>query len=151
MSPLIRLVIPAVIALALSACGNFDPSSLFSGKDTTGPTPAQTTRADDLDPIFANPQRGDLYAAELTYFSAANFGQSDETAFGLMRVVAVQPDQITVITETNSWVKARGAINTLRGNLAGIEWDEEEEIIIYRNELAHLVAEKKILDARRMD
>jgi len=151
MSPLVRLVIPAMIALALSACEKLDPSSLFSGKDTTGPTPAQITRAGDLDPIFANPQRGDLYAAELTYFSGADFGQSEETAFGLMRIVAVHPDRIILNTETNAWSKARGAINEMRGDLAGIVWDEDEEIVIYRNELPHLVAGKKILDARRME
>jgi len=148
----IRFAIPAAIALtlALSACGKIDPSSLFSDQNKTGPTPAQTTRADDLDPIFADPQPGDLYAAELTYFSADDFGQDGTPAFGLMRVVAVRSDRITLNTETSAWPKARGAINEMRGDLADLEWDEEEEIIIYRNELPHLVAEKKILDARRM-
>jgi len=148
----IRLIIPAAIALALSSCGKIDPSALFAERDTTQ-TPAQSTRAGELDAIFADPQPGDLYAAELTYFSAYDFGNEDpnDARYGLMRIIAVQADRITLNTETGSWLHPRGAINEMRGDLAGIEWDEDEKIEIYRNELSHLIADKRILDARRME
>jgi len=153
----IRCVIPATVALtlALSACGKIDPSAWLPDQNKASEiaeTPAQTTRASELEQIFAEPQFGDVYAAELTYFSAYDFGNTDpnDARYGLMRIVAVHPDRITLNTETNAWPHPRGAINEMRGDLAGIEWDEDEDIEIYRNELAHLVADKKILDARRM-
>jgi len=141
--------IAVILTLSLSACGKIDPAALFAGADKSAPSPAQTTRAGELDPIFADPQTGDLYAAELTYFSGYDFGEEDVPMFGLMRVVQVHPDRITLNTNTNAWSKARGAINDLRGNLSNVEWDEDENIEVYRNELPHLIAEKKILDARR--
>jgi len=149
----IRLALPVVIALALPGCGKIDPSSLFPGRNQTIETPAQSTRAGELDEIFANPQWGDVYAAELTYFSAYDFGNEDpsDARYGLMRIVDVHPDRITLNTEDSARLNARGAINGMRGDLAGVVWDEDEKIEIYRNELPHLVADKKILDARRMD
>jgi len=148
-SPIRFIISIVVLMLSLSACGKIDVSSLFPGKDKTGPTPAQTTRADELDPIFADPQPGDLYAAELTYFSGYDFGQNGNPAFGLMRVVQVHPDRITLNTEISAWPKPRGAINDLRGELSDIEWDEDEKVEVYRKELPQLVADRKILDARR--
>jgi len=151
----IRFALPLALVFALSACGKVDLSSLIPDKknasQTPTTTPAQTTRADELDAIFANPQWGDVYAAELTYFSADDFSLDGDAAFGLMRIVAVHPDRITLNTETSAWPNARGAINDMRGDMADIEWDEEEKIEIYRNELPQLVASKKIVDARRMD
>jgi len=156
MSVRIRFVIPAAIALALSACGKIDPSAWLPGQNNASAipeTPAQTTRASELEQIFAAPHIGDVYAVELTYFSAYDFGNEDpnDARYGLMRIVAVHPDRITLNTETTAWPHPRGAINDMRGDLAGVEWDEDENIEIYRNELAHLVADKKILDARRME
>jgi len=149
----IRFALPVAIVLTLSACGKVDLSSLIPDKNTSSQipatTPAQTTRADDLQAIFAAPQWGDVYAAELTYFSADEFGMDGKAAFGLMRIVAVHPDRITLNTETSAWPNARGAINEMRGDLADIEWDEDEKIEIYRSELSQLVANKKIVDARR--
>jgi len=148
----IRYALPVAIALMLSACGKVDLTSLLPEKKTSSPpatTPAQTTRAGELDEIFANPQPGDLYAVELTYFSAYDFGGEGDPRYGLMRIVAVKPDRITLNTENSAWHNSRGAINDMRGDLADIEWDEDENIEIYRSELPKLVADKKILDARR--
>jgi len=141
--------IAGVLMLSLSACGKIDPSALLARLDKAAQTPAQTTRAEALDPIFASPQLDDLYAAELTYFSAYDFEMDGEPAFGLMRVIAVHDDRITLNTQNTGWYKARKAINDLRGDVSGIEWDEDEDIQIYRNELSQLVADGKILDARR--
>jgi len=153
MSSSIRFTLTVALVLALSSCGKIDPSSLFPNQNkpaqTPATTPALTTRAGELDAIFADPQPGDLYASELTYFSAYDFEGGGDPRYGLMRIVAVHPDRITLNTENNAWPNARGAINDMRGDLDGIEWDEDENIEIYRSELPKLALDKKILDARR--
>jgi len=149
----IRFALPVALVLALSSCGKIDLSSLFPNQNksaqTPATTPAQTTRAGELEQIFANPQVGDVYASELTYFSAYDFGGEGDPRYGLMRIVDVHPDRITLNTENSAWPNARGAINDMRGELVDIEWDEDEKVEIYRSELPQLVADKKILDARR--
>ncbi|MDQ8754901.1 hypothetical protein RCO27_01550 [Sphingosinicella sp. LHD-64] len=158
------------MALAmLSACNNAPTagnavlmSNSAAGADKAGAAPAAQTAASDLDPVLANPQVGDLYAAELTAFSGANFGSArpadatgnggnGEKAYGLLRVVDVAADRVTVITETSAYENSRGAVNDLRGDLANITWDEQERIPINRADFARLVAEDKIIETRRME
>ncbi|MDR1075124.1 MAG: hypothetical protein LBL59_02130 [Xanthomonadaceae bacterium] len=116
---------------------------------------AQSDR--DLDPLLANPRVGDLYAAEVTYFSGVSFNENGavknpmESAYGLMKVVDVAPDKVVVITETSAWPNAQGARNDLRGDLEDITWDENEKITILRDELAKHYADGKIIEARRFD
>jgi len=152
MSLPVRLAAFAALTLVLSACGKIDLSSLFSGQGNTPATPAQSTRAGELEALFADPHVGDIYAAELTYFSAY-FGDEDpnDAHYGLMRIIAVHPDRITLNTEDEAGLNPRGAINDMRGDLADVVWDEDENIEIYRNELSRLIADKKILDARRAE
>ncbi|MBH5328589.1 hypothetical protein H9Q10_02745 [Eikenella sp. S3360] len=111
--------------------------------------------AADLDPILADPQVGDLYAAKLSDFSAADFGDNkgreQEVSYGLMKVVEVQPDRLIVITEDAAWDNPRGARNDLNGDLADITWDESERIPVKRADLAKLVADGSILETRRLD
>lgn len=159
-----------VAALAiLGGCDQLGGGGLASGNavlmnssapaaDKAGAAPAAQAAASDLDPILANPQVGDLYAAELTAFSAQNFGSAgpnesgdSEKAYGLLRVVEVSPERVTVITETSAWPNSRGAVNDLRGDLANITWDEQERIPINRAELARMVADGKIVETRRME
>lgn len=134
------------IAAALAACsGQNAPAA--PGTDATA---AEATPA--LDPVLAAPQVGDVYAAELTHFSGVDFSgpATGEAAYGLMRVIAVDDERITLNTETGAWPKPRGAINELRGDQAEINWDEDEKIEVYRRELPQLVADGRILEARRM-
>lgn len=139
------------IAAALAACSGQGPAPAAADAPA-GAGAAASTAA--LDPVLASPQVGDVYAAELTHFSGVDFGgvgnDGAEAAFGLMRVVEVSDERITLNTETGAWPKARGAINELRGDHAEINWDEEEKIEVYRRELPELVAEGRILEARRM-
>lgn len=137
----------AVLALPLSMAACSESQKAQAG---SGAAVAQV-ETEALDPILADPRVGDLYAADLTHFSGAEFSGtgSSESAFGLMRVIEVSEDLITLNTETGAWPLPRGAINELRGDLAEIEWDEEEKVRIYRKELADLVAEEKILEVRR--
>ncbi len=135
------------IAAGLAACSGQAPGQ-------AGDTTTQATATAALDPVLAEPRVGDVYAAELTHFSGVDFGAARspgaEAAYGLMRVIEVSDDRVTLNTETGAWPKARGAVNELRGDQADITWDEEEKIEVYRSELAQLVADEKILEARRM-
>lgn len=133
------------LATGLAACSGQSAST--PGSDTP-----QAASAAPLDPVLAAPQIGDVYAAELTHFSGVDFAGTDngEAAFGLMRVIAVDDERVTLNTENSAWPKARGAINELRGDQADITWDEAEKIEIYRRELPQLVADGHILEARRM-
>lgn len=145
-STVTRPLLGLAIAAALAACsGQNTPAA--PGTDATA---TEATAA--LDPVLAAPQVGDVYAAELTHFSGVDFAGTGtgEAAYGLMRVIAVDDERITLNTENSAWPKARGAINELRGDQAEINWDEDEKIEVYRRELPELVAEGRILEARRM-
>ncbi len=145
-STVTRPLMGLAIAAALAACsGQNAPAA--PGTDATA---AEATPA--LDPVLAAPQVGDVYAAELTHFSGVDFSgpATGEAAYGLMRVIAVDDERITLNTETGAWPKPRGAINELRGDQAEINWDEDEKIEVYRRELPQLVADGRILEARRM-
>jgi hypothetical protein len=139
----ISMMAAGVLALSMAACSGPQDATSAGSSDAVA-------TADALDPIFAVPQVGDMYAAELTHFSGATFGHaSGDPAYGLMRVIEVDDDKLTLHTETGAWPMPRGAINELRGDQADIEWDEQEKVRIYRRELAQLVADRKILEARR--
>jgi hypothetical protein len=148
----------ALALTALTACGGKDAAdpatarSNSTGSPTATPAPASATAS--LDPILQNPQVGDLYAAELSEFSAYDFGgqggkDAMTKAFGLLRVVKVEDDKVIVITQNQASPNARGARNELNGELDSIGWDEAERIPIRRDRFAQLVEQEKILEVRR--
>ncbi|MDR1075123.1 MAG: hypothetical protein LBL59_02125 [Xanthomonadaceae bacterium] len=119
----------------------------------------QTQQAQDVTgtrALLANPRVGDLYAAELTAFSGVNFNAGDEgqeqmnAAYGLLKVIKVDHDTVTVITEMSAWPNPQGARNDLRGDLQDITWDQDEEIPLYRAELPSFHNDGKIVEARRL-
>lgn len=153
-----RLTVAAsVLAMtALTACGGKSDSNSPTASSSTSPgSPAPTgTSASTaaLDPILQNPQVGDLYAAELSEFSEASFGDRNDPmnhAYGLLRVVKVEPDKVYVITENAASPNARGARNDLNGELTNITWDESERIPVRRDRFGELVEQEKILEVRR--
>ncbi|MDR0181765.1 hypothetical protein [Lysobacter arvi] len=97
--------------------------------------------------LLAAPQVGDLYAAELSHF--AEFDQAGK-AYGLMKVVKVDGDAVTVITDSSAWEAPSGANNDLHGDLSAIKWDTEDELRIARSELSSLYGQDKIFGVRRM-
>ena len=137
---------------SVTAC-NKGGDTATTGNAASG---ASTAATPALDPILADPKVGDLYAAELTAFSGMNFnanrgtGAVQDKAYGLLKVVEVTPERVTVITETGAWPKPQGARNDLRGTMSDIPWDESEKIPLNRADFARLVAEEKILETRRM-
>lgn len=152
------LLLLALAPLFLTACGGQNEQAAAPAPAATqNAQPAapatQTAPAVELDPILANPQVGDLYAAKLTAFSAASFNDDNKSAgdaFGLMKVVAVEDNKVIVITEDAAWPEPRGAKNELHGDLKTITWDENERIPIKRSDFADLVAKGDLLDFRRM-
>lgn len=132
----------AALLVATAGC-----SGTTSGPSTGTAAPARLT-----DPVLLEPRPGDLYAAELSYFSGAEFSDRsgpDERTYGLMKVIDVGPEQVTAITEDAGWPKPRGAVNDLRGDQSDITWDDEEKIRILRSEYAKLLADGRIVETRR--
>lgn len=133
----------ATMPLALTACGGG-----ADGATAEAEAPA-------LEPNLANPQVGDLWAAELTHFSEANFGGGSSSsgemaqAYGLLKVVAVDANTVTVITEMGAWPAKEGAQRDLAGNQSDITWDESERITVQRDQFAQLVTDGKIIETRR--
>lgn len=140
-------------ALALAGC---DAGSGTAAGGGTATAESGSATASSLDPLLASPQVGDVWAGELTAFSSYDFTggssemKNDSKAYGLMRVVEVGDDRVTIITETGAWPEVRGAVGELRGDMAGITWDENERIPVNRSEFAQLVADGKIAETRRM-
>lgn len=97
--------------------------------------------------LLQAPAVGDHYAAELTYFSDADFEQSGR-AFGLMRVIAVQGDEITLVTENGGSTDERAALEALaEGGKAS--FDDNERIIVRKSDLLDAHEAGKILGVRR--
>lgn len=94
------------------------------------------------------PAVGDLYAAELTRFSTADF-EGAETVYGLMKVVAVEPGKVTVITEDAGSEDKAVPRQDLLGDLADIGFDETERIDIVHSELARAYEAGEIFAVRR--
>ncbi|HSX63707.1 MAG TPA: hypothetical protein VLF15_03175 [Pseudoxanthomonas sp.] len=98
--------------------------------------------------LLQSPAVGDLYAAELTYFSEASF-EDQPSAYGLMKVIAVDADEVTVITENAASDNKTVPSRDIRGDLANIEFDDSERIVIARGELVRAQEAGKIFAVRR--
>lgn len=94
------------------------------------------------------PMVGDHYAAELTYFSDADF-EARERVFGLMKVMAVDGDDVTLVTENAGSTDRDVAIADLQGDLAEIDFDDSERILIGKDDLLAAHAAGKIFAVRR--
>lgn len=151
----LSIIVASVALTGLSACGKSDSSTLTpSAANADGAAAAGASTA-AMDPVLANPQVGDLWAAELSAFSAVQFnegnsGQAQAKSYGLMKVVDVADDRVTVITEDAAWPNSRGAVNDLEGDQHDITWDEEERIPVIRANFAQLLADGKIVQVRRL-
>lgn len=92
------------------------------------------------------PKVGDLYAAELTEF--AEFQQPGEKAYGLLKVIKVAPDSVTVVTDSSAWDDAISAKRELRGDLKEVVWDLDDEIVVARSELEEMHRKEIIFAVR---
>lgn len=151
----------AATALMLGGCGSLtgDKGASADEGSTTAASTGDTAEADapkaaasSLDPLLADPQVGDIWAADLNHFSSVDFSDDNGTqseSFGQVKVVEVSPDRVTIITEDAAWPNAEGARRELRDRSAIIRWDESERIPVNRADFAALVADGKILETRR--
>lgn len=98
------------------------------------------------------PKAGDLYAAEVTAFSRADFGADEEkaaTAYALMKVVSVRDGGVVVVTEDSATVDPRVPKQQILGNVAGARFDMAEPIEIDHDALRMAYLTGKIYAVRR--
>ena len=93
-----------------------------------------------------DPKVGDLYAAVLSEF--AEFQQPGEKAYGLLKVIKVAPDTVTVVTDSSAWDDEMSAKRELRGDLKEVVWDMDDEIVVARSELAEMHRKEIIFAVR---
>ena len=122
--------------------------SLLSIAALTGCGQEGNARRDADRALIDVPAVGDLYAAELTRFSTADFEDAD-TVYGLMKVVAVEPGKVTVITEDAGSEDKAVPRQELLGDLSHIAFDESERIDIVHSELARAYEAGEIFAVRR--
>ena len=94
------------------------------------------------------PAIGDVYAAELTHFSSASF-EDQQAVYGLMKVVAVEPDKIVVITENAASDNKGVPRKEILGDMSDIAFDESERIDIVHDELVKAYESGDIFAVRR--
>ncbi len=98
------------------------------------------------------PKTGDLYAAEVTAFSRADFGADEEkaaTAYALMKVVSVRDGGVVVVTEDSATVDPRVPKQQILGSVAGVRFDAAEPIEIDHEALRMAYLTGKIYAVRR--
>ena len=151
-----RLLALALISVLAACGGQTNSSAPAQSTAASGVQPVAASveqlaaTAPALDSVLAEPKVGDLYAAKVSAFSKEGF-EEHGVAYGLMKVVDVQADTITVITEDAAWPEADGARKDLNGDLSDITWDESERIEVKRADLPRMVADGRIVETRRLD
>ena len=114
-----------------------------------------TSSSGKVDPNLAliqAPAVGDIYAAELTEFTTADFTQGGRDAakgYGLLKVVEVQPDKVVVITENAASEDPAVSKQDIKGDLSNITFDELEKIDVVRSQLEKAYAAGTIYEVRR--
>lgn len=96
---------------------------------------------------LSDPKVGDLYAAELS--ELAEFEVPGEKAYGLLKVIAVAADTVTVVTDSSAWDDTISAKRELHGDLKQVVWDGEDEIVLARSQLLDMHRKDVIFGVRR--
>lgn len=111
-------------------------------------TPGDGSRSDADAALIKAPAVGDVYAADLTYFSEASF-EDQPRVYGLIKVISVDAGKITVITESAASDSEAAARKDLLGPLEEIEFDATERIEIVDTQLEKAYESGKIFAVRR--
>lgn len=115
--------------------------------------PAACQRGDADKALLEAPAIGDIYAAELSKFSAHGFADEErkpiDPAYGLMKVVAADAAGVVVITENAALAEKSVSRSDIRGDLVDIEFDESERIAIARADLVKAHADGLIFAVKR--
>ena len=128
---LARLLAVMALLLVLAAC-----------------TPGSGSRSEADAALIRAPAVGDVYAADLTYFSEASF-EDQPRVYGLLKVIAVDAGKITVITESAASDSEAAARKDLLGSLEDIDFDATERIEIVDAQLEKAYESGKIFAVRR--
>lgn len=150
-----RAALLAAAALAVAGCDAINSEEAQKGTEAgadaaAGAAAGSAAPASTLDPLLANPEVGDVWAANLDFFSAAEFGEpGGADAFGLVQVVEVTPETATIITAQTAADDQASAVNQVGGYVTGTTWDPNERIPVRRAELETLVRDQRILRAVR--
>lgn len=129
--------------LAVAGCGD---KGAAGGKSAGG---AEAAEVDPDQALINAPKPGDLYAAELSAFSTADFEGHDGKLYGLMKVVGADANKVVVITENAASEEPKVASQDILGDLSNIEFDEEEKIDIVLPELKKAWDDGRIYEVRR--
>lgn len=133
--PLASIFFRAVVASALLAT-------------VSGCNPVDDTSAESDRRLMGAPVAGDIYAAELTYFSEASF-ENEAKVYGLIKVLAVDEAKVTVVTENAGSAIDSVSREEIRGEMRDIEFDDSEQIEIDHTELVKAHQAGKIFAVRR--
>lgn len=98
--------------------------------------------------VIQAPAVGDVYAADLTYFSEASF-EDQPKVYGLLKVIAVEAGKITVITESAASDSEAAVRKDLLGSMDDIQFDETEHIEIVDAQLRKAYESGRIFAVRR--
>ena len=116
------------------------------------PGAGNTEKVDPNLALIQAPVVGDIYAAELTEFTTADFtrdGEDTGRGYGLLKVVEVQPDKVVVITENAASEDPAVSKQDIKGDLSNITFDELEKIDVVRSQLEKAYAAGTIYEVRR--
>ncbi len=114
----------------------------------SGCKPVDDTGAETDRMLMGAPVAGDIYAAELTFFSEASF-ENEAKVYGLIKVLAVDEAKVTVVTENAGSASDSMSREEIRGEMRDIEFDDSEQIEIDRTELVKAHQAGKIFAVRR--
>ena len=133
---------------AVSCVVLLSATSLVACKPGTG----SSEKVDPNLALIQAPVVGDIYAAELTEFTTAEFtkdGEDTGRGYGLLKVVEVQPDKVVVITENAASEDPALSKQDIKGDLSNITFDELEKIDVVRSQLEKAYAAGTIYEVRR--
>lgn len=99
--------------------------------------------------LISAPRVGDVYAAELSAFSTADFEEVEGKLYGLMKVVDVNAERVVVVTENAAAESPKVSRQDILGDMSDIEFDEEERIDIVLPQLRQAWDDGRIYEVRR--
>lgn len=98
--------------------------------------------------LLKSPQIGDVYLVRIDYFSSYVYGD-DDAAYGLLKVNHLTPTSLAVYSSLAANTNCNTAQQWLKQIPEGFAWDQNEEIIIPRQELIALFEKGMLIEAIR--
>ena len=104
--------------------------------------------------LLASPQRHDLYVVDLAAipdsgFTESNDGDAREHAYGVMKLISVDKDELIFATSTTAFTQPSGVIDMLDRSPYLLNFDAQNLLAFDRKDLRHLWEVKVIHEIRR--